>query len=74
MCFGSSGSKSTKPPEPTPATRFDYRAGQQSLLDQQRGVANMVAAPKPQPLGSDLAVRPEALGNPYDSNYGAGGP
>jgi hypothetical protein len=72
MCLGGGGAKNTTPPEPTPATKFDYRAGQQSLLDQQRGVANM-APPKPPALGTDLAVRPESLGNPYDSNYGAGG-
>jgi hypothetical protein len=74
MCFGGGGAKSTKPPEPTPATRFDYRAGEQSRLDQQRGVANVVAAPKPAPLGSDLAAGSSAsLGNAYDVNYGAGG-
>lgn len=74
MCFGGGGAKSTKPPEPTPATKFDYRAGEKSLMDQQRGVANALAPPKPAPLGTDLATRPESLGNPYDSNYGAGGP
>jgi hypothetical protein len=71
MCLGGGGAKNTTPPEPTPATKFDYRAGAKSLQDQQKGVAQM--APKPAPLGTDLAVRPESLGNPYDSNYGAGG-
>lgn len=73
MCFGGGGSSNTKPPEPTPATKFDYRAGQKSLEDQQRGVANVLAPPKPAPLGTDLAPRPESLGNAYDANYGAGG-
>jgi hypothetical protein len=70
MCFGSSKPSNTKPPEPTPATRFDYRAGEKSMLDQQRGVANMVAPP-PKALGSELGSSPVIA--PYAGGGDPGG-
>lgn len=53
MCFGSSKTN-TKPPEPTPPTTFSYRAGADSLRQQQ--AAATMQQPKPQTFGSELGT------------------
>lgn len=56
MCFGSSKPKTTVPPEPKKPTTFDYRAGADSMKQQQQQVAAAQSQPQGDEFGSELGT------------------
>ena len=55
MCFGSSKPKTTVAPEPMQPTTFDFRAGNDSLKQQQQKMA-ATSQPQAASFGSELGT------------------